>query len=149
TQLVTLDAWMARFAGIKASSLGVGRSFGRSLLYDAYSDQIRLAAWSLGWQPAEVQAAVWCWTSAAWKYGQSVKGLATIAECVADGDITAKLVADVGAFDAQFHDADHAMAINASGLGALRTALDVPDTVTLHAAADASMLPHLVNAARR
>ena len=99
TGAVTLDAWMARFAGLDAKRLGgSGRINQRNALYLAYSAKIRAAAKLLGWAPAEVQESIWSWTKAAYEYGESIRALASIAECVADGAIDAGLIAKIQGF---------------------------------------------------
>jgi hypothetical protein len=50
---VVNDVWMANFADIDQGL------FGGKLTYELYSDRVRRVAKKLGWDPAEVQAAVW------------------------------------------------------------------------------------------
>lgn len=56
---VTIDTWMLTFAGLETN-----RFFEKKAANMAYQHRIKQAAKRLKWRPAEVQAAIWCYTYA-------------------------------------------------------------------------------------
>jgi len=99
---VTLDGWMARFAGIDARTLGGRTVKGKPLqvwrkVYHDYSARIVAASDILEWQPAEVQECIWSWTKCAVDFGKSARGLMTIADGIDNNDIAPR-IADIVSF---------------------------------------------------
>ena len=171
---VTLDAWMASFAGMDPAKLGGteikaphdelrGSLRMKNATYKAYSARVREAAELLTkmtgnqWTPAEVQETVWSWAKAATEHADSYGGLATIPELVKDGEIHDDLIKGTSDFHNLFEQPGHATVLGSSnfagGLEKLRAekgAAAVPRTSEeARAAAQSALRPHLEKAARR
>jgi hypothetical protein len=165
---VTLDSWMAKFAGLDAAKFGgsltKGGGPGKSATYLGYSAKVREAAKMLTektgekWSPAEIQEAVWSWAKTASETADSYKGMATIPELVRGKEITDEHIRGTSDFHSLFSEPGHANALansrfadNAARASGAPRASSAATTTRSEAeqSLGQTLEPHLQNAAER
>ena len=115
TERVTLDAWMANWAGVdqalfKGEMNAAGDNPGMRPGYLAYAARVREAAQILTertgetWTPAEVQETVWSWAKTLYEQAESFGALATARELVDNKELSDELINATPDFAGQFAD---------------------------------------------
>jgi hypothetical protein len=168
---VTLDSWMAKFAGMRQDLLGGtehkmaedplrGSLKSKNATYKAYSARVRGAAELLtrmtghSWTPEEVQETVWSWAKAASEHADETK--TPIPKLLREGAIHDDLIRGTSDFHSLFQQPGHAGALRGSsfaeGLERLHGSEGPAGPRTpaeARAAAQARLAPHLKKAADR
>ncbi len=115
TERVTLDAWMANWAGVdqilfKGEMNKAGDNPGMRPGYLAYAARVREAADILSkrtgetWTPAEVQETVWSWAKTLYEQAESYGALGTAREILDNKELTDELINATPDFAGLFED---------------------------------------------
>jgi GNAT superfamily N-acetyltransferase len=115
TERVTLDAWMANWAGVdqalfRGALKAAGDDPGMRPGYLAFAARVREAAKILSertgetWTPAEVQETVWSWAKTLYEQADSFGALATARELVDNNELTDDLINATPDFAGLFED---------------------------------------------
>jgi GNAT superfamily N-acetyltransferase len=128
TERVTLDAWMANWAGVdqtlfKGEMNVDGTNPGMRPGYLAFAARVREAAQILSdrtgetWTPAEVQETVWSWAKTLYEQAESFGALATARELVDNNELTDELINATPDFAGQFEDPEIASLLRGTVYG--------------------------------
>lgn len=128
TERVTLDAWMANWAGVnqelfKGEMNVAGDSPGMRPGYLAFAARVREAAKILSdrtgetWTPSEVQETVWSWAKTLYEQAESFGALATARELVDNQELTDDLINATPDFAGLFADPEISASLSGTVYG--------------------------------